>query len=48
MKKFSEMSKRNKILLIVVGVIVVGFLGDAIGWWEMTSMIPGGGGEGSA
>ena len=47
MKKFSEMSKRNKILLIVVGVIVVGFLGDAMGWWEMTSMI-GGGGEGAA
>jgi len=48
MKKFSEMSKKHKILLIVVGVIVVGFLGDAIGWWEMTSMIPGGGGEGAA
>ena len=48
MKKFSEMSKKHKILLIVVGVIVVGVLGDAIGWWEMTSMIPSGGGEGAA
>ena len=43
MKKFNELSKKHKILLIVVGVIVVGFLGDAIGWWEMTSMIPGSG-----
>ena len=47
MKKFSEMSKKWKIIMIVVAVVVVGFLGDAMGWWEMTSMI-GGGGEGSA
>ena len=46
MKQFSELSKKHKILLIVVGVIVVGFIGDAIGWWEMSSMI-GGGGEGA-
>ena len=48
MKKFSEMSKKHKILLIVVGVIVVGFLGDAMGWWEMTSLIPSCGGDGAA
>ena len=47
MKKFNEMSKKWKIIMIVVAVVVVGFLGDAMGWWEMTSMI-GGGGEGSA
>ena len=47
MKKFSEMSKKWKIIMIVVEVVVVGFLGDAMGWWEMTSMI-GGGGEGAA
>ena len=47
MKKFSEMSKKWKIIMIVVAVVVVGFLGDAMGWWEMTSMI-GGGGEGAA
>jgi hypothetical protein len=47
MKKFNELSKKHKILLIVVGVIVVGFIGDAAGWWEMSSMISGGG-EGAA
>ena len=41
MKQFSEMSKRNKILLGFVIVVVIGFLGDAMGWWEMTSMISG-------
>ena len=41
MKKFSEMSKKWKIIMIVVAVVVVGFLGDAMGWWEMTSMIGG-------
>jgi|TARA_B100001179_G_C18549118_1_gene385212 flagellar biosynthesis/type III secretory pathway M-ring protein FliF/YscJ len=48
MKKFNELSKKHKILLIVVGVIVVGFIGDAAGLWEMSSVIPGGGGEGAA
>ena len=41
------MGKKQKILLIVVAVIVVGFIGDAAGWWEMSSMI-GGCGEGAA
>jgi len=43
MKKFNELSKKHKILLIVVGVIVIGFIGDAAGLWEMSSVIPGGG-----
>ena len=47
MKKFSEMSTKQKIMVTVVAVIVIGFIGDAMGWWEMTSMI-GGGGEGAA
>ena len=43
MKKFSELSKKWKIIMIVVAVIVVGYVGDMAGLWEMSSIIGGGG-----
>jgi hypothetical protein len=35
--------KQKKFAMIVAGVLVVGFIGDWLGFWEMTSWIPTGG-----
>ena len=41
---YDNLSKGKKMLVWVAVVIVVGFIGDAAGWWEMTALV--GGGEG--
>ena len=38
--------KQKKIAWIVVGVLAVGFIGDWLGFWEMTAWLPTGGPEG--
>ena len=38
--------KQKKIALGVAIVLVIAFVGDAMGFWEMTSWIPSGGPEG--
>ena len=38
--------KQKKMAWIVVGVLAVGFVGDWLGFLEMTSWIPSGGPEG--
>lgn len=38
--------KQKKVAWIVAAVIVVGFVGDYAGFWEMSAWIPGSGPEG--
>ena len=38
--------KQKKIAWVVAAVLVVGFVGDYAGLWEMRSWIPGSGPEG--
>ena len=45
---YDGLTKGKKMLVWVAVVIVVGFAGDAAGWWEMTSFIPGGDGPDGA
>ena len=45
---YDGLTKGKKMLVWVAAVIVVGFIGDAAGWWEMTSFIPGGDGPDGA
>ena len=40
--------KQKKIAMIVAAVLVVGFLGDWLGYWEMTAWIPTGDGPDGA
>ena len=40
--------KQKKIAMIVAAVLVVGFLGDWLGFWEMTAWIPTGDGPDGA
>lgn len=40
--------KQKKFAMIVAGVLVVGFIGDWLGFWEMTSWIPTGDGPDGA
>lgn len=40
--------KQKKVAMIVAAVLVVGFLGDWLGYWEMTAWIPTGDGPDGA
>jgi hypothetical protein len=40
--------KQKKVAWIVAAVLVVGFLGDWLGFWEMTAWIPTGDGPDGA
>ena len=40
--------KQKKVAMIVAAVLVVGFLGDWLGFWEMTAWIPTGDGPDGA
>ena len=48
MEWFNNLSNGKKALVVVGVIIVVGFIGDQAGWWEMSALIGGGGPESAA